>query len=90
MADLTDIVGDTPMRKSLVKKRDAEQAKIDKIITGAQAKLFPHEGMRDMYNEMIDAIDKRQVKAVELSLVDEKDADPGTQIDIEDAINTAK
>ena len=55
MTDLSEFYADSPLRASLVKKRQAEQLKLDKI----NAKAAPIIITIEMYDDMIATIDKR-------------------------------
>ncbi len=64
MVDLSDICGDTPLRASLVKKREKAQGKLDVMQAKHKEKIAPILADIEMYNAMITAIDRREGHAV--------------------------
>ncbi len=56
MVDLSEFLGDSPLRASLAKKRQKEQERLAKL----EEKCAPIRADIDMYNKMLSALDERE------------------------------
>lgn len=70
MVNLSEFVGDTPLRISLVKKREKQSEKLKDIIAKHMLRVAPISAEIDMYSEMIAAIDRRNGVATESERID--------------------